>query len=825
MLSIRNFISNIKIFISLLCLSFVFSSSSQAQQEDFSWRISAGYGYTNYYGDLSNYNISWKNADNIFKLFHFNLKNSYGSSHSSSMLNSYSVSIERKWTNTFGIIAQYSNNIIYGNDRTNLNGSLHPSNQSFSRALNFKSVLNDLSLGVVIKADNDIILRSTSFIAPYLTLTAGYTFFDTKADLYDADGDPYNYLTDGTIALGISPDGVYETSLSSLKTGGKKYDSNAFNVGLGLGLRFRITSRFGIHAESALRYTFTDLLDDVSGNYPTVYQSTEQKYASNPTGVVRARRGNPNTRDMFVYNSISLRFSFGVPKKTLYRAPVFNPNSFLVSKEQPSTKTIIDTLVLVSDNNQAFSTQPDTESTISDIVSDKREKLQFPSTEGNHYEIQVLKKDSTKSRTNIRIENGMINEISIENSDAIITGYFVQNPKLSILDNDSLKFSPSVTTIFPENTLSNGYQHKIHDMETKASIRSDSMSIQSDRDKYQKELLERQWEQFSQLKGLDVDSINKPGLKEGNYGDIESFNKLKEELNQKIEANAGKYQAIQKDNQNLNTQLDSQNKMFNERLLQLQQQIKHNEIETDQKTQNYQEPQHKIQEVNTMTISDPELDPELKKEFEKLSLQIKQYEEDRLILTKTDSSMAVKDIETIQPKDSLTIQLKDSLTIQPKDSLTSQLKDSLTIQLKDSLMRLQLEIKQLEEKPAEVLTKIIEKSIETLDIESIPVVEVFFGLGSTEVKETEESKIAQIAQLLAKYPDSKVILTGMADAIGNQNRNLELSLQRAKAVKEILVQKYMLEPTRIKVEAIGSSKSEGETAFDRKVKMKMVKSF
>lgn len=827
--TIKNYISNSKIIISLSLLTILFSMRIQAQQDDFGWRVSTGYGYTNYYGDLSNYTISWKNAGNIFNLFHLDPKNGNGSSQSNNMLNSYSFSVERKWTNTLGIIVQYSNNTIYGNDKTDLYGNFDPSNLNFSRALNFKSTLNDLSLGVVLRADNNRILRSTSFLAPYLTLTAGYTLFNTKADLYDSEGNPYDYLTDGTISGNIVPDGIYETSLQPLETGDKKYDSNTFNIGLGIGIRLRITSYLGIHAESTLRYTFTDMLDDVGGNYPASYQNPRQEYASNPTGVVSATRGSTNSNDMFVYNSVSLRFSFGAPRKSLYRVPEFNSNSFLISKDQPTTMPIKDTLGLVSDKNQVFSQLHDIKSKVSDNVTVIKENEQIASTEGNHYEIQILKKDSTNSSTQIMIENGMINKIIIENSDAIIKGSYIQNSGLYDLDNDSLKLRTLITSRIPDNNLrrdstvqlikdedlnnqfalenqmdenlnketrlNKELQTQIDSLQsiilklrnidlqdtqmvvTKTSIKSDTLTIQSKIEKLLRAQAEHESIILSLKKKISQDSINK----------------LKKELAQRIEPNMEQNRIIQEDNRALTMRIDSQNRLFNEKVMQLQQQIQNNKIEMDQKTQSYEEALYKIQEVNAMRIRQPELEPELKKEFEKLSIQIQQYETERSITTNIDSAVTFNDKEVIQ--------------------------------LKDSIQRLQLEMKLLEEKPAEVINVIVEKPIETVDIESIPVVEIFFELGSAEVKETEESKIAQVAQLLTRYLDSKVILTGMADAIGNQKRNLELSLKRAEAVREILVQKYVLEPTRIQVEAIGSSISEGETAFDRKVKMKLVLSF
>src|SRR5665648_431076 len=97
MYSYRNKKLNFKIAIFLLVFSFFSGESSKAQQDDFGWRLSAGYGYTNYYGDLSNYTIARKNAYNIFNLFHLNTGKISVSNLNNSMLNSYSFSIERKW--------------------------------------------------------------------------------------------------------------------------------------------------------------------------------------------------------------------------------------------------------------------------------------------------------------------------------------------------------------------------------------------------------------------------------------------------------------------------------------------------------------------------------------------------------------------------------------------------------------------------------------------------------------------------------------------------------------------------------------------------------
>jgi outer membrane protein OmpA-like peptidoglycan-associated protein len=856
MLSKRSFASKIYIIISPLIISIMFSLSIQAQQDNLGWRVAAGYGYTNYYGDLSNYNISWKNAEKALNLFHLNLESGNGSVQSYSMLNSYSISLERKWTNTLGFIAQYSNNTIYGNDRTDLNGDLNPSNPNFSRALNFKSNLNNLSLGIVLRTDNNSIFRSTSLVAPYLTLTAGYTLFNTKADLYKVDGSPYYYLTDGTINGNVTPDGIYETSLQAIQTGDQKYESNTINMGLGIGIRLRITSKLGIHAESVFHYTFTDQLDDVSGNYPLIFENNEQEYTSNPSGVVRTSRGSSDGNDMFVYNSISVRYSFGAPKKKSYMVPQFNSNSYFIPEEQTSTENT----VLPYDSIQPLLNITEIKSVPSTPIPEKEKINQSSPTQAKNYEIKILQKDSITSKTNVTIENGNIIKIQIENSDVIIKDFSAPGSKLPIIESDSLTFKSmpgkkvseikltndtSVNlahkeilndTIVLENQLDEKlrkaellnkklqtqidslkttnpdqdqvYLKKIQEIEAEKSIQADSTTTQNKIDKTQKEQNDSEVDINLPEKRIIQDTIIKSGLKENSTENSMEINKLKKELNHKTDINTEKNLEILEENQRLKMQIESQNKTYNEKLLQLQQQLRNNQMVADRKSQEYQNALIKAQQINNQRIIQPEMEPQLRAEVEKLSLQIQQYEEGQIKPSYSDSSKTVNKENIALMNDSISFLQPDSLQI---ESILPEI------------------LNEVVERPIETMdidsVQVIEKPLELFDVESIPVVNVYFEIGSIKVRESEESKIDQIGQVLVKYIDSKVILTGMADAIGNQEKNLNLSKQRAENVKEILVQKYNIESTRIKIEAVGSAMSEGVTAFDRKVKIKMVKSF
>ena len=857
MLTKRSFASKIFIAVSHLILSSLFSLSIQAQQDDLGWRVAAGYGYTNYYGDLSNYDISWKNADKALNLFHLNPESGNGSVQSYSMLNSYSVSIERKWTNTLGFIAQYSNHTIYGNDRTDLNGDLNPSNANFSRALNFKSALNNLSLGIVLKADNNKILRSTSLVAPYLTLSAGYTFFNTKADLYKADGSPYDYLTDGTITGNEIPDGIYETSLQALQTGEQKYESNTFNMGFGLGVRLRITSKLGLHAESVLNYTFTDYLDDVGGNYPTIFESSQQEYASNPTGVVRTSRGSSDGNDMFLYNSISLRYSFGAPKKQLYRVPQFNSNSHFIPEEQTAPDTTIKEMILAKDSIKSLTNITEIKPLPKKEIPEIKEIKQHEPTQAKNYEIKILKKDSTTSKTNVFIEDGHIIKIQIENSDIIIKDYSVPSTKLPLIEEDSLSIESELLNKSPKNESDNdSLINNIHKRTTTDSIASESLvdeglqnaeflnknlQIQIDSLKtanqnkdqaYLKKIRELETKEtiqadtsivlkatakpLNEQNGSEVklnlpekktiqDTIVESGTNNNNTEHSMQLDKLEEELNQRIDVNTEKDQELQEENQRLKMQIESQNKIFNEKLMLVQQQIRNNQMEADQKSREYQNALIKAQEVNNQRINQPEMEPQLKAEIDKLSSQIQQYEANQIKPSFSDSTKTVNIENNALVNDSVPFIQSDSLQVEKTgpEILEEPIEKPMKTMDIDSV-------------------QVIEKPMEILDTESIPVVNIYFETGSIKVGESEKLKIDQIGKILVKYSDSKVILTGMADAVGNPDKNLSLSKQRAEAVKESLMQEYNITSTRIKVEAVGASMSEGVNAFDRKVEMKIV---
>ena len=85
-------------------------------------------------------------------------------------------------------------------------------------------------------------------------------------------------------------------------------------------------------------YTFTDYLDDVSGQYRTTYDNDFQAYAAKPgTNVIDPQnpfRGDPDGKnDWIIYHGIGIKYNLGVSKKT-FSAPRLSTHSPVYSNKQ-----------------------------------------------------------------------------------------------------------------------------------------------------------------------------------------------------------------------------------------------------------------------------------------------------------------------------------------------------------------------------------------------------------------------------------------------------------------------------------------------------------
>ena len=83
--------------------------------------------------------------------------------------------------------------------------------------------------------------------------------------------------------------------------------------------------------------------------------------------------------------------------------------------------------------------------------------------------------------------------------------------------------------------------------------------------------------------------------------------------------------------------------------------------------------------------------------------------------------------------------------------------------------------------------------------------DIFFVINKTIIRDTEEQKVKDVADYLAKYPNAKVQVTGYADAgTGNDKINDRLAAGRADAVVKALKEKYGVAESRISYDSKGS---------------------
>ncbi len=82
--------------------------------------------------------------------------------------------------------------------------------------------------------------------------------------------------------------------------------------------------------------------------------------------------------------------------------------------------------------------------------------------------------------------------------------------------------------------------------------------------------------------------------------------------------------------------------------------------------------------------------------------------------------------------------------------------------------------------------------------------DVTFATGSAVVQPGLQSQLDRIADVLQKYPETRIVVEGHTDNVGSETSNMTLSRRRADAVKNLLVQKGVA-PTRIRTVALGET--------------------
>ena len=85
----------------------------------------------------------------------------------------------------------------------------------------------------------------------------------------------------------------------------------------------------------------------------------------------------------------------------------------------------------------------------------------------------------------------------------------------------------------------------------------------------------------------------------------------------------------------------------------------------------------------------------------------------------------------------------------------------------------------------------------------IKTLRINFDFNEAKIKKIYYPQIEKIAIAMKNNPKLKIEIDGYTDNIGSEKYNLKLSLKRAQAVKNILVNKYGIDPKRIVVKGFG----------------------
>lgn len=177
-------------------------------------------------------------------------------------------------------------------------------NKNYERNLSFKSPITEIGVMAELNFFRLYHERGKNFFTPYLF--GGVAVFSFNPQAQDVDGTWYALQHLGTEGQGFEGEKDY-------------YSLCNVAIPFGLGFRFTFGKYFSLGAEWGMRFTFTDYLDDVSGNYydnQTLKENRGSVVArladkSENTHAAGAGRGNSTTKDFYSFAGVVFMFRFG----------------------------------------------------------------------------------------------------------------------------------------------------------------------------------------------------------------------------------------------------------------------------------------------------------------------------------------------------------------------------------------------------------------------------------------------------------------------------------------------------------------------------------
>lgn len=195
-------------------------------------------------------------------------------------------------------------NIIFGE----VQGSDMETNNKDPRNLSFRSPITEISLQMELNFLKLYTDWEKNKFAPYIFAGIGFFSFNPKAEL---NGSYYDLQHLGTEGQGLEGEKDF-------------YSLTNFAIPFGLGFKYNISKIMTIGIEWGMRYTFTDYLDDVSGNYydnitllmergDIVAALADRSESLHKEGT---GRGNVTTKDWYSFAGMTITFRIGNEDKT-----------------------------------------------------------------------------------------------------------------------------------------------------------------------------------------------------------------------------------------------------------------------------------------------------------------------------------------------------------------------------------------------------------------------------------------------------------------------------------------------------------------------------
>jgi hypothetical protein len=181
--------------------------------------------------------------------------------------------------------------------------------RNLQRNLSFKTGIADITGTFEFNFFKFDKTKKKFWFSPYLATGVGIFFFNPKAQY---EGRWYYLQPLGT-------EGQNDPSYSGVK----KYKLYAFHIPIEGGFKFHIYKNWNISVFGSVHKTFTDYLDDVSGNYPATVSlpggskgiaaklsDRSDEVAGEKIGKEGYQRGESKKKDDFVFVGVSLSFTF-----------------------------------------------------------------------------------------------------------------------------------------------------------------------------------------------------------------------------------------------------------------------------------------------------------------------------------------------------------------------------------------------------------------------------------------------------------------------------------------------------------------------------------